>query len=211
MAFYLDSTDIGEAETARDLGWVRGITTNPLLLARSELPPETTLQRLAAATAGEVFYQLLAADLAGMLVEAEKAITILGEQTVLKIPATLSGFQALARLSGQVACAVTAIYSPAQAAVAQAGGARYAIIYVDRSTRLLGDGPALVSEISGLLSGSSTEILAASLKSPEQAVAALRAGAHHLTLPLEQLFSLAAHEFTRQTVGEFAKSGRGIC
>lgn len=89
MAFYLDSALVEEAEIARQLGWVRGVTTNP-------------------------------------------------------IPATPPGFQALARLSPEITCAVTAIFSPAQAAVAQVAGARYAIVYVNRSTRLIGDGPGLV-------------------------------------------------------------------
>ena len=58
MALYLDSAIVSEAEIARDLGWVTGITTNPTLLANSDLPPEITLKKLAGIIPGEVFYQL---------------------------------------------------------------------------------------------------------------------------------------------------------
>jgi len=210
MAIYLDSALVSEAEVASLMGWVKGITTNPTLLAKSDRPPETTLKKLASLTSGPVFYQLMASDFDGMLAEGRKAFEMIGDQTVLKIPATPVGFQVVACLSPQIACSVTAIYSAAQAAVAREAGARMAIAYVNRVTRLLGDGIALVRDMASVLSGSNTEILAASIKSPEEAAAALQAGAHHLTLPLAMLQSMANHEFSEKTVEEFAKNGIGL-
>ena len=207
---YLDSALMNEAQIVEKWGWVKGITTNPTLLAKSERSPAETLQQLAAISPGELYYQLCAADFEGMLTEGRRAFEIIGEKTVLKIPATSIGFRAVACLSAEIPCAVTAIYSEAQAAVAREAGAKYAIAYVNRATRLLGDGLALVQEMAAVLQGSPTEILAASLKSPEEAAAALQAGAHHLTLPLIVLQAMTAHELSERTVEEFAKSGRGI-
>lgn len=210
MAIYLDSAVISEAEVASTLGWVKGITTNPTLLAKSNLPPETTLQKLAALTPGLVFYQLMTTDLEQMLAEGQKAYEIIGKQTVLKIPATPVGFQAVTKLAPTIDCAVTAIYSAAQAAVAKEAGARMAIAYVNRASRLLGDGIALVRDMASVLAGSNTEILAASIKSPQEAAAALQAGAHHLTLPLTMLQAMTIHEFSEKTVAEFAQNGIGL-
>ncbi len=210
MAIYLDSALVPEAQTAKDLGWVSGITTNPTLLAQNDLPPKETLQMLAALIPGEVCYQLTATDLAGMLAEGRAAYDLLGEQTVLKIPATPSGFQAVANLSPEIPCAVTAIFSAAQALVAQAAGARYVIPYVNRSTRLLGDGAALVREMAKVLEHTSTKILAASIKTPVEAVAAWNAGAQILSLPIQVILTLGEHELTHQTVAEFLSQGRGI-
>jgi transaldolase len=210
MALYLDSALVTEAQYALDLGWVSGITTNPTLLAKSDLSLVDTLRELVTTFPSEIFYQLTASDLEGMFKEAHKAHAILGEHTVLKIPATLVGFQAVARLSPEMPCAVTAIFSPAQAVVAAEAGARYAICYVNRATRLLGDGLALVGGMAKMLSSTQTEILAASIKSPEEAIATLQAGAHHLTLPLKVLRTLAEHELTEKTVVEFARTGHGF-
>lgn len=210
MALYLDSAVIFEAEIASKMGWVKGITTNPTLLTKSDNPPETTLKKLAALTSGPVFYQLMASDLAGMLAEGRKAYEIIGEQAVLKIPATPVGFAAVACLSPEITCSVTAIYSAAQAAVAREAGAKIAIAYVNRATRLLGDGIALVRDMKSVLSGSDTRILAASIKSPLEAAASLQAGAHHLTLPLAMLQLMATHEFSEKTVEEFAANGIGL-
>jgi transaldolase len=61
-----------------------------------------------------------------------------------------------------------------------------------------------------ILRGSQTEILAASLKSPQEAAAALLAGANHLTLPLSLLEAMTTHELSEQTVAEFNRQGRGL-
>jgi len=207
---YLDSALVSEAKTVGNWGWVKGITTNPTLLAKSDLPPETTLEQLAAISPGELYYQLMATDFQGMVAEGRKAFEIIGEKTVLKVPATTVGFQVVAHLSPEIPCSVTAIYSAAQAAVATEAGAKYAIAYVNRATRLLGDGLALVQEMAAILKDSPTEILAASLKSPAEAAGALIAGADHLTLPFEMLNAMATHNLSEQTIDEFAQKGRGL-
>jgi len=210
MALYLDSAIISEAKIVKDWGWVKGITTNPTLLAKSELSPEETLKQLKQLISGEIYYQLMASDFQGMVREGKKAFELLGEQTVLKIPATSVGFQTVAYLSPEISCSVTAIYSATQAAVAMEAGAKYAIAYVNRATRLLGDGIELVKQMNNILAGSPTKILAASIKSPQEAAATLQAGAYHLTLPLEILTAMTTHELSEQTVIEFNQNGRGI-
>lgn len=210
MALYLDSAFIDEAQFVHQLGWVSGITTNPALLAQSELSPEATLRELASCTHGEVFYQLTAPDLEGMQKEAHQIFEIIGKGTVLKIPATEVGFKAVASLSPEIPCAVTAVYSPAQAVVTAEAGGKYAICYVNRATQLLGDGLALVRGMAKVLSGSETEILAASIKTPDEAIATLLAGAQHLTLPFKVLRELSEHELSQKSIAEFARIGNGI-
>jgi transaldolase len=210
MILYLDSALVSEAKIARSMGWITGITTNPTLLAKSDHSPETTLRQLASLIPGEIFYQLTAPDLEGMLAEGKLAYQILGKQTVLKIPASPAGFQTLTQLSKEIPCAITAIFHPAQALVARAAGARYAIAYVNRSTRLLGDGIGLVREMAKVLNGGKTKILAASVKSTDEAVATFSAGAHVLTLPLNVLQALPYHPLSEETLAEFAQKGRGL-
>ncbi|MBE9117394.1 transaldolase [Lusitaniella coriacea LEGE 07157] len=206
MAILLDSAIIQEAQTVQTWGWVKGITTNPTILSKSDLSPRATLQQLATLSLGELYYQLTATDFEEMVKEGRKAYELIGEKTVLKVPATPVGFQVVAHLAPQIPCAVTAIYSPTQAAVAKEAGAKYAIAYVNRATRSLGDGIALVRSMADLLKGSSTEILAASIKSPEEAAATLLAGAHHLTLPFAILQALTVHDLSEKAVAEFAQN-----
>ncbi|KYC37075.1 transaldolase [Scytonema hofmannii PCC 7110] len=210
MALYLDSAIVSEAEIASKMGWVKGITTNPTLLAKSNEPPEITLKKLAQLTTGPLYYQLTTSDFDGMVAEGRTAYEIIGEPTILKIPATSLGFQVVACLSPEITCSVTAIYSTAQAAVAREAGARIAIAYVNRATKLLGDGIALVRDMASVLRGSNVEILAASIKSPQEAAASLQAGADHLTLPLAMLQDMTTHELSEKTVEDFNTNGIGL-
>ena len=150
----------------------------------------------------------MSSDFDSIIAEAHKVREIVGDQIVLKILAIERGFQVAAFLSKEIPCAITGIYTPAQVAVAVETGVKYVIPYVNRATRFLGDGLAVVRSMSSVVG--KTEIMAASIKSPEEAVATLQAGAHHLTLPLDVLKAMTANEFSQQAVDEFAKNGCGI-
>ncbi|AFY38956.1 transaldolase [[Leptolyngbya] sp. PCC 7376] len=207
---YLDSAIATEASQAMSWGWVNGITTNPTLLAKSDTDPATTLKTLASITDGELYYQLVSQTEDDMIREAHKAKDLIGDKLVLKIPATFTGFAALPKLSSEISCSVTAIYHPTQALIAAEGGAKYAIAYVNRATRLQGDGCSLVSEMKAILTGSNTTILAASLKSPAEIGAAMLAGADHITIPFALLQAITTHSLSEQTIKDFTASGKGI-
>jgi transaldolase len=89
-------------------------------------------------------------------------------------------------------------------------GAKCAIAYVNRATRLLGDGFALVQDMADVLKKTKTDILVDRIKSPSEAVKTLLAGAHQKTLPFDVLQAMTVHELSPQIVDEFAKNGRGI-
>ena len=99
MQLLLDSAMIDEARQAAEWGWVSGATTNPTLLAKSDLPPAITLKQLGIFFKGPIFYQLTGETVELMTEEARLVEDLLGKQLVLKIPATALGFQAAARLS----------------------------------------------------------------------------------------------------------------
>lgn len=210
MSIFVDTADIEQARAAKEFGWVRGITTNPILLAKSRNPATDTIKQLAKLNMGLLFYQLVATSAEDMLKEAHLAKNIVGEQLVLKIPPTEQGFQIIPQLPSDIPCCITALYSVAQAIVARETGVRYIAVYVNRATKLLGDGLRLLTEMSGALEGSSTQILAASIKSPTEASAAVLSVANHLTLPFDVLRRLISHEHSKEAVYQFDTNGSGI-
>ena len=52
MSIFVDTADVEEAKAAREFGWVRGITTNPILLAKSCNSAVDILQQLAGLNMG---------------------------------------------------------------------------------------------------------------------------------------------------------------
>lgn len=210
MSIFIDSANITHVKTAIELGWVKGITTNPLLLAQSQQNISALLKTLRELSDGPIFYQLTADTFDTALAEAHEALQILEKQLVVKLAPTELGFRLCSELSSRMACCPTAIYSVSQALVAREAGAQYLAVYVNRATRLMGDGLKLIEEISGVLRNSQTKLLAASLKSPEEASQAFSAGADHLTLPYTTLTGMIQHPLSEAAVKEFQIKGTGI-
>ncbi|WP_347273065.1 transaldolase family protein [Candidatus Kuenenia sp.] len=210
MSIFIDTATPEEAKIAKDFGWVKGITTNPLLLAGAGRKAESVLAQLAELNMGKLFYQLISSNSKDMHKEARMAKEIAGDQLVLKIPPVAAGFQAVYSLSKEIPCCVTALYSVSQALVAREAGAQYIAVYVNRATKLIGNGLALLNAMSKILHGSTTEILAASIKSSEEVSSSLLYGADHLTLPFNLLSTLCIHEHSEEAVRQFNSGGTGI-
>lgn len=210
MGIYLDSAIIEEARQAKNLGWVYGVTTNPTLMAKAGVAPEVVLKELAALKFHQVYYQLVSRNVEDMLIEARIAAKIVKNGLICKIAPTENGFRFVANYGNEIPCCITAIFDPAQALVAREAGARYIAVYVNRATKQLGDGPALVRDLAKVLAGSPTEIVAASLKSTKEAVDAFVAGAQHLTVPFDVLMGLSTHPLSEQTIEQFNAEGIGL-
>ena len=206
MAILLDSASVDDAAAAAGLGFVHGITTNPALMARETKEPLAHLQRLLAAfPSGPICYQPTRTSYADMNDEARAAAALAPDRVVAKLPATLDAVTLAAALRDDgIRCALTAVYSPAQALLAHEVGCVWIIPYVDRAARH--SAGTVVEELAAILAclRSSTRILAASLKSAPQVVDSILHGSHDITAPLEVLRSLPAHPLTESAVREFA-------
>jgi transaldolase len=212
MALYLDSASLDDARQSAALGYVAGITTNPSLMAASGRAPADVIAGLCDVHPGMVFYQPVAADVAAREAEVRRIAGLRPGRVGIKLPSTPDNFALAARLAVEgFTVGMTTIFSPAQALVACQVGARYVLPYVNRSTRLLGDGPGLVREMRAVIDadGSAVQILAASIKSPAEAVDTVLAGAHSLTLPLALIAELGHHELSERAIAEFAASASG--
>jgi len=208
MAIYLDSAVPAEARQAVSLGFVKGITTNPALLAKVKGPASQVIVELCDICPGTVFYQLTEPTVSERKAEGERMLALRPSQIGLKIPASTENMTLVAHFSVVAPVAVTALFNAAQAYLACEAGAQYLLPYVNRTTRLRGNGPAFVRELVQVCEavGRSTAVLAASIKSPEEAVATLLAGAHHLTIPLPVLVAMGHDALSEQAVAEFAKA-----
>ena len=210
MKLYLDSANVSEARMVKEWGWVSGVTTNPILMSQVNEDVASTLRQLAAVGFNELFYQVVSQDLEGMISEARLVKEIVGKSLILKVPPNDLGFRFVVNNKSDYPCCVTAIYNPSQALVARAAGAKYLAVYVNRASRLLGDGIGLVSEITKILIGCDTELIAASIKSPAEACAAFSAGAHHITLSMAVLEKLSEDNNSIETMKQFNLTGKGL-
>jgi transaldolase len=220
MTLFLDSANVSDARQAAELGFVAGLTTNPTLIAKvlnsdgptpSGVRPKNRHELVAAicdAFPGIVMVQLTASTAKEREAEGRQLLNIRRGQVGLKIPSVMENF-ALARHFAAEGHTVgmTTIFSAGQVYLACEAGARFVFPYVNRSTRLLGDGLALVRQMRAVIQAlqSPVQILAASIKTPTEGVDTLLAGANGLTVPLELLLALGNHPFSDQAIAEFSK------
>jgi transaldolase len=215
MTLFLDSALVDDARKAAALGFVAGITTNPTLVAKVLKADERlkTREDLIAALCdvfpGTVMVQLTAATAREREAEGRLLLNLRPGQVGLKIPSTMDNFPLAHGFAADGhTVGMTAIFSPGQVYLACEAGAKYIFPYVNRSTRLLGDGLALVRQMRAVIKAleSPVHILAASIKTPAEGVDTLLAGAHGLTLPLDVMLTLGDHPLSEQTIEEFARS-----
>lgn len=218
MAIYLDSASPDEVRQAVELGPIVGVTTNPKLLARTRRLADRLVPELCDAMGdGVVFYQLTAGTVEGRVREARRVAGLRPGCVGLKIPCTSENLALLPRLARDgLVRAVTAVFSAHQALLACELGADFIIPYVNRATRQLGDGIALVEEIAEVVeaTGATTEVLAASFHSLTEVVQAVEAGADHVAISLGLLKAMGYHPLSElskssPSSSEFAQPGRG--
>jgi len=174
-------------------------------MAEVNQDPLSVLKELAKLKFNHLYYQLTSVSVEEMLAEARHAAKIVGKGFVVKILPTVEGYRVASVLSQEMAVCMTAVYSVHQAIVAKECGAKFVAVYVNRATRLMGDGITLVGEIVQALKPFSTEVLAASIKSLEEVDQIILAGVEHLTLSPNILFKLTYHELSEAAMESFSR------
>ncbi|NLE52761.1 MAG: transaldolase [Chloroflexi bacterium] len=210
MGIYLDSANPDEARRAQELGFVEGVTTNPKLIAQTGRPGLDVLAELTEIVEGHVFYQLTAKTVEARADEAWAAYKIRPDKVLLKVPATTENFAMASRLiPAGIECAMTAVYSPAQAFLAAQVRASFAIPYYNRMKQHTPDALEVIEQIIHAVRGTPTEVLAASFKSVEDVILALHAGIQHITLPLDLILALGEHELSQRDIRDFSQHVTG--
>ena len=178
MELYLDTANVAEVERLARIFPIAGVTTNPSIIAASKESIWEVLPRLQKAIGDEgiLFAQTMSRDAQGMVEEAKRLRDAI-PGIVVKIPVTSEGLTTLG----------TAVYSAAQGLLAALAGAKYVAPYVNRVDAQGGDGIRTVQELQALLEMHAPEsmVLAASFKTPRQALDCLLAGCESITLPLD--------------------------
>jgi len=208
MRLYLDTADRAAAEPLLATGVFAGLTTNPTILDRAGLGAAdiADVHRWArAAGAAEVFLQTWGSDMAAM-VDRGHRLRELGEDVVVKVPASREGAAACARLSADgIPTLLTAIYTPAQVMIAAAVGATYVAPYLGKLDENGRDGIATVTAMQEMLdaSNSDTKILLASVREVGSMVTLARRGVQCYTIGVALAEALFDDELTAAAIAVF--------
>ncbi|AJZ89023.1 putative fructose-6-phosphate aldolase [Beauveria bassiana D1-5] len=189
MELYLDTANVAEVRRLACIYPIAGVTTNPSIIAAGKTPLWEVLPQLQEAIGpqGRLFAQTISRQAEGMVAEAKRLTNRLPD-IVVKIPVTAEGLAAIKVLKSEgIPTLGTAVYSASQGLLAALAGAEYVAPYVNRVDAQGGDGIQTVRELQTLLDlhAPQCKVLAASFKTPRQALDCLLVGCKAITLPLD--------------------------
>ena len=213
MALYIDSAYLPDIIEVARIVPVVGVTTNPTLVLQTQergqnLNPVRLVNELLDHITGTIFMQPGAATEEEMYEQALAYFQAAPGRVVLKIPMTQTGMRVAKKLHehGMVGT-FTAVTSVAQAYSAAQLEAPFIIPYYNRLQRLGIDAGKRIAEMAAVLSNQQfpTRILAASIKSPVEAVSALISGAHDITAAPGVLIEMVSDPHTDAAVEKFTQ------
>jgi transaldolase len=187
MRLYIDSAEVTRIGPLMKTGVFHGVTTNPLILkqagvAMKQLAPFA--DRVFALGVKELFLQSWGED-APSLHAHGRMLAGVSDKVVVKLPATREGLEAAALLAREdLRVCITAVYAPFQALLAASAGAEYVAPYLGRMNDAGRDGLRMIGEMSEALrnTGSPCQILAASVRTPEDVERLSEKGIRCITL-----------------------------
>ena len=211
MKFFIDSADVNEIRAAKELGLVDGVTTNPSLVSKSGRDFHEVLQEIIVLVDGPISAEVVALDAEGMLREAGELAALNREKIVVKVPMTDEGLKATKSLTEQgIKTNVTLVFSPVQALLAAKAGATYVSPFVGRLDDIGHPGMEGVEQIRTIFDnyGYATEIIVASVRSPQHILQAGLIGADICTIPYSVMLQLAKHPLTDVGLEKFLADWR---
>jgi transaldolase len=186
MKIFLDTADVSFIQPAYETGLIDGVTTNPSLILKSGRQLLEVIQELSEfKNLQSISAEVVADTSEEMLSQAQKYYSISPAVTI-KVPCTVEGLKACKFLSDKgIQTNVTLVFSVAQAILASKAGATYISPFVGRWMDNSIDGIELIKNIRRAfdLSGTPTQILAASLRDVRQVEQSILAGADVVTIP----------------------------
>ena len=217
MKFFVDTADVAEIRSLAASGLLDGVTTNPSLVAKSGRKFADVIAEICATVPGPVSAEVAATAFDQMMAEA-RVLRAIAHNVTVKLPLTPDGLRACRALSDDgVMINVTLCFSAAQALLAAKAGASFISPFVGRLDDIGQDGMGLIADILQIYRNYphlKTEVLVASVRSPQHVVAAAKLGAHVVTLPPSVLRQLYAHPLTDKGLAAFladwAKTGQTI-
>lgn len=205
MKFFVDTADTKDIADLASSGLIDGVTTNPSLIAKSGRPFAEVIAEICSLTEGPVSAEVVAIDAEGMIREGRKLAKI-AENVAVKLPLTWDGLKACRTLSEDgIPVNVTLCFSANQALLAAKAGAAFISPFIGRLDDIHLDGMELIQEIRQIYDNYmfETEILAASIRSPNHVKLSALAGADVMTAPPAVIRSLVNHPLTDKGLEAF--------
>ena len=214
MKFFIDTANLAQIKEANELGILDGVTTNPSLMAKEGIKGSDAVMQhyktICEMVDGDISAEVISTDFDGILAEGKKLVTI-HKNIVVKVPMIKEGVKAIKWFTENgIRTNCTLVFSAGQAILAAKAGAAYVSPFIGRIDDSGWDGLDLIYQLRQIfdIQGFKTEILAASIRSPNHIIKCAEAGADVCTCPLESILGLLKHPLTDIGLAKFLEDAK---
>ena len=203
MKFFIDTANVDEIREISKWGILDGVTTNPSLIAKEGRDFVEVITEITSIVDGPISAEVISLEAEGMVKEARE----------LKIPMTEEGLKAVNVLSKDgIKTNVTLIFSATQALLAAKAGATYVSPFLGRLDDISSDGMILIEDIFEVFSNYAitTEIIAASVRTPMHVLQVAKSGADIATVPYKVFKQMLKHPLTDIGIEKFLKDWESV-
>jgi len=211
IELYLDFVDIKQISRLNACLPVKGVTTNPTILANADTGVAQALSEIDKVIDEARFHVQVVSQTVEEIVEEAIEIDKLPFDMVVKIPATEIGLAAIKRVKKRgIQVLATAIYSSQQGILAALCGADYLAPYINRMDTMGGNGIAVVADLQQLITinGLDCKLLPASFKNTMQVMEVMKLGVGAITLPIDVALQMINHPAVDPAVEKFSQDWR---
>ncbi len=188
------------------MGLVDGVTTNPSLLAKEGKGFKTTIQEICSMIDGPVSAEVVTSDNAEQMLKEAHIVSGWHPNVVVKIPFGPEGMKTVKKLTAEgIKTNVTVLFTLTQALIAAKAGATFLSNFVGRVDDLSGEGMVAVRDTVNMVHEYEfdSEVLVASVRSPQHIVESVRCGAQIATIPFKILEQMYKHPLTTSGIAQF--------
>lgn len=216
MKFFIDTANLGQIKEANDLGILDGVTTNPSLMAKEGVKGEEAIAQhyktICEMVNGDISAEVVSTKFEDIIEEGKKLAAI-HKNIVVKVPMIKDGVKAIKWFTDNgITTNCTLIFSAGQAILAAKAGAKYVSPFVGRIDDSGWDGMELIAQLAQIfdVQDYETQILVASIRSPNHIIRAAELGADIITSPLESILGLLKHPLTDIGLAKFLEDAKKL-
>ena len=209
MDLFLDTANLKEIKEGSEWGFLKGVTTNPSLIAKEGRKQKDIISEIVKMVDGPISAEVTANDSENRIKQGHELYQLDPKHIVIKLPITMDGLKACSVLHKEgIPTNRTLCFSVSQALLAREAGATYVSPFVGRLDDNGWDSKKLIHDLVTLkkANGYTTKIICASIRNVAHVETCALLGADIATIPYKVMVKLVKHPLTDAGLESFAKA-----
>lgn len=209
MDLFLDTANLKEIKEGSEWGFLKGVTTNPSLIAKEGRKQKEIISEIVKMVDGPISAEVTANDSENRIKQGHELYQLDPKHIVIKLPITMDGLKACSVLHKEgIPTNRTLCFSVSQALLAREAGATYVSPFLGRLDDNGWDSKKLIQDLVTLkkANGYTAKIICASIRNVAHVETCALLGADIATIPYKVMVKLVKHPLTDAGLESFAKA-----